>query len=139
MSKYLDNALGLNPMAQFDEQKSNLPAVIQTDNEQVEEDIEQVRENLTNAIDLSQTAVQDMLSIAQQSQHPKAYEVLNSMIKTYADISMGLVDLQAKKAKLVAKKPEAEGQTINNNLFVGSTAELQQMLENMKSKDDAAD
>jgi hypothetical protein len=139
MSKYLDDALGLNRMAQFDDPKSNLPAVVtQTDNEQVEEDVEQVRDNLTNAIELSQTAVQDMLSIAQQSQHPKAYEVLNAMIKTYADISMGLVDLQAKKAKLVAKKPE-EGQTINNNLFVGSTAELQQMLENMKSKDDAAD
>jgi hypothetical protein len=139
MSKYLDAALGLNPMAQFDDHKSNLPAVVQTDSEQVEDDIEQVRDNLSNAIELSQTAVQDMLSIAQQSQHPKAYEVLNAMIKTYADISMGLVDLQAKKAKLVAKKPEGEGQTINNNLFVGSTAELQQMLENMKSKDDAAD
>lgn len=139
MSKYLDAALGLNPMAQFEE-KDNLPAVVpQTDSEQVEEDIEQVRENISNAIGLSQTAVQDMLSIAQQSQHPKAYEVLNAMIKTYADISMGLVDLQAKKAKLVARKPEGEAQTINNNLFVGSTAELQQMLENMKSKDDASD
>ena len=140
MSKYLDDALGLNRMAQFDDPKSNLPAVVsQTDSEQVEEDVEQVRGNLSDAISLSQTAVQDMLSIAQQSQHPKAYEVLNAMIKTYADISMGLVDLQAKKAKLVAKKPEGEGQTVNNNLFVGSTAELQQMLENMKSKDDAAD
>jgi hypothetical protein len=139
MSKYLDAALGLNPMAQFDDHKSNLPAVVQTDGEQVEEDIEQARGNLSDAISLSQTAVQDMLSIAQQSQHPKAYEVLNAMIKTYADISMGLVDLQAKKAKLVAKKPEGEGQIVNNNLFVGSTAELQQMLENMKSKDDAAD
>ena len=140
MSKYLDDALGLNRMAQFDDPKSNLPAVVtQTDSEQVEEDIEQVRGNLSDAISLSQTAVQDMLSIAQQSQHPKAYEVLNTMIKTYADISMGLVDLQAKKAKLVAKKPEEGNQTINNNLFVGSTAELQQMLENMKSKDDAAD
>jgi hypothetical protein len=135
MSKYLDNALGLNPMAQFDDKKDLVPAVVQTDNEQLEEDVEQARENLTNAIDLSQVAVQDMLTIAQQSQHPKAYEVLNSMIKTYADISMGLVDLQAKKAKLVAKKPEESGQTINNNLFVGSTAELQQMLENMKKKD----
>jgi len=135
MSKYLDNALGLNPMAQFDDYKSNVPAVVQTDSEQVEEDIEKVHENLNNAIDLSQTAVQDMLSIAQQSQHPKAYEVLNTMIKTYADISMGLVDLQAKKAKLVAKKPEESGQVINNNLFVGSTAELQQMLENMKKND----
>jgi hypothetical protein len=48
---------------------------------------------------------------------------------------MGLVDLQAKKAKLVAKKPDGEGQTINNTIMVGSTAELQQMLENMKNKD----
>jgi hypothetical protein len=132
MSKYLDAALGLNPMAQFDDHKSNLPAVVQTDSEQVEDDIEQVRDNLTNAIDLSQTAVQDMLSIAQQSQHPKAYEVLNSMIKTYADISMGLVDLQAKKAKLVAKKPEEGNQTINNTIMVGSTAELQQMLNSLR-------
>ena len=139
MSKYLDAALGLNAMAQFDDKKDLVPAVVQTDSEQVETDIDQARGNLTDAISLSQTAVQDMLSIAQQSQHPKAYEVLNAMIKTYADISMGLIDLQAKKAKLVAKKPEGEGQTINNNLFVGSTAELQQMLENMKSKDDAAD
>jgi hypothetical protein len=134
MTKYLDNALGLNPMVQFDDHQANVVTVVQTDNEQVDADIEKVHENLNNAIDLSQTAVQDMLSIAQQSQHPKAYEVLNAMIKTYADISMGLVDLQAKKAKLVAKKPEGEGQTINN-LFVGSTAELQQMLENMKNKD----
>jgi len=139
MSKYLDAALGLNAMAQFDDKKDLVPAVVQTDSEQVETDIDQARGNLTDAISLSQTAVQDMLSIAQQSQHPKAYEVLNAMIKTYADISMGLVDLQAKKAKLVAKKPEGEGQIVNNNLFVGSTAELQQMLENMKSKDDAAD
>jgi hypothetical protein len=58
MSKYLDNALGLNPMAQFDDYKSNVPAVVQTDNEQVEEDIEKVHTNLNNAIDLSQTAVQ---------------------------------------------------------------------------------
>jgi len=140
MSKYLDNALGLNPMAQFYDKKELVPTVIQTDSEQVEEDVNKVRDNLSDAIELSQTAVQDMLSIAQQSQHPKAYEVLNAMIKTYADISMGLVDLQAKKAKLVTKKPETEnGQTINNNLFVGSTAELQQMLENMKNKDNATE
>lgn len=134
MSKYLDNALGLNPLAQFNDSKDLVPIVPQTDSEQIEEDVGLARENLSNAIELSQTAVQDMLAIAQQSQHPKAYEVLNSMIKTFADLNMGLVDLQAKKTKLIAKKPEGDAQTINNNLFVGSTAELQQMLENMKNK-----
>lgn len=103
-----------------------------------ETDVEDARDNLQNAVELSQQAVQDMLNIAQQSQHPKAYEVLNSMIKTYADISMGMVDLQLKKQRLNGTSKnggqEEQGQTINN-LFVGSTAELQKMIEDMKNKE----
>jgi hypothetical protein len=135
MSRAIDDALGINPLTVIvdEEENINLPAVI--GEEQVEEDVAEARENLGNAIELSQQAVQDMLTIAQQSQHPKAYEVLNSMIKTYADVSMGLVDLQVKRQRLEGKKKQEEGQqTINNNLFVGSTADLQKMLEDMKSK-----
>lgn len=136
MSRIIDDALGINPLPMVVDEEpetENLPAVI--GEEQVEEDVQEARSNLTNAIELSQQAVQDMLNIAQQSQHPKAYEVLNSMIKTYADISMGLVDLQMKKQRLEGKKPAAsETQTVNNNLFVGSTAELQKMLEDMRNK-----
>lgn len=136
MSRAIDDALGINPLPVIvdEEENINLPAVIAE--EQVEEDVAEARQNLGNAIELSQQAVQDMLTIAQQSQHPKAYEVLNSMIKTYADVSMGLVDLQMKRQRLEGKKKQEEGQqTINNNLFVGSTAELQKMLEDMKNKD----
>lgn len=135
MSRAIDDALGINPLPVIvdEDENVNLPAVI--GEEQVEEDVAEARQNLGNAIELSQQAVQDMLTIAQQSQHPKAYEVLNSMIKTYADVSMGLVDLQMKRQRLEGKKKQEEGQqTINNNLFVGSTAELQKMLEDMKSK-----
>lgn len=135
MTRQIDDALGLNPLpAVIEDETENLPAVIK-DEEQVQEDVEEARENIKNAIALSQQAVQDMLSIAQQSQHPKAYEVLNSMIKTYGDLSMGLVDAQLKKQRLNGKKGGSEEtQTVNNNLFVGSTAELQQMLEDMKNK-----
>lgn len=136
MSRAIDDALGINPLPVIvdEDENVNLPAVI--GEEQVEEDVAEARQNLGNAIELSQQAVQDMLTIAQQSQHPKAYEVLNSMIKTYADVSMGLVDLQMKRQRLEGKKKQEEGQqTINNNLFVGSTAELQKMLDDMKSKD----
>lgn len=137
MTRQIDDALGLNPLPMVVEEQddTNLPAVIRE--EQVEEDVSSARDNLGNAIELSQQAVQDMLNIAQQSQHPKAYEVLNSMIKTYADISMGLVDLQMKRQRLEGKKAggtEQQNQTVNN-LFVGSTAELQKMLEDMKNKD----
>ena len=134
MSQQLDNALGLNtvPMI-YDDEKENLPAVV---SEQTDDDVDQARTGLYDALSLSQQAVQDMLAIAQQSQHPKAYEILNSSIKTMADISMGLADLQLKKQRLNkgVVQPASEG-GVTNNLFVGSTAELQQMIENMRNGD----
>ena len=133
MSKAIDDALGLNPLPVVIEDNSMVPVV--KDEDQVDEDVGTARTNLHDAVSVAQQAVQDMLNIAQQSQHPKAYEALNSLIKTYADISMGLADLQVKKQRLSGKKGgEAETQTVNNNLFVGSTAELQKMLEDMKNK-----
>lgn len=132
MTKQLDDALGLNsvPMI-YDDEKENLPAVV---SEQTDDDVDQARTGLYDALSLSQQAVQDMLAIAQQSQHPKAYEILNASIKTMADISMGLADLQLKKQRLNKGVQQAPSEgNITNNLFVGSTAELQQMIENMKN------
>jgi hypothetical protein len=133
MSKAIDDALGLNPLPVIVEEDNSIVPVVK-DERQVEEDVDTARDNLHDAVSVAQVAVQDMLNIAQQSQHPKAYEALNSLIKTYADISMGLADLQVKKQRLQGKKVPEEAQTVNNNLFVGSTAELQKMLEDMKSK-----
>lgn len=132
MTKQLDDALGLNSVPViYDEEKETLPAVI---GEEVDDDVDQARTGLYDALSLSQQAVQDMLAIAQQSQHPKAYEILNSSIKNMADISMSLADLQLKKQRLNKNtvQPQSEG-GVTNNLFVGSTAELQQMLEDIKN------
>lgn len=130
----IDDALGLNPLTKYDEPTTNLPAVIEP--KQVEDDLDFARENLYDAVVKSQAAVEDMIQIAQQSQHPKAYEVLNSLIKTFADVSSGIADLQLKKQRLQGKQQTEEpGKVVNNNLFVGSTAELQKMLEDLKSKD----
>jgi hypothetical protein len=132
MTKQLDDALGLSSVpAIYDDEKENLPAVV---SEQADDDVDAARTGLYDALSLSQQAVQDMLAIAQQSQHPKAYEILNSSIKTMADISMGLAELQLKKQRLNkgSGQPTGDG-NVTNNLFVGSTAELQQMLEDMKN------
>lgn len=131
MTKQLDDALGLNSVPAVYEENENLPAVV---SEQADGDVDAAREGLYDALSLSQQAVQDMLTIAQQSQHPKAYEILNSTIKTMADISMGLADLQLKKQRLNkgVQQPAGEG-SVTNNLFVGSTAELQKMLEDIKN------
>ena len=132
MSDALNKALDLVP---YDEKKE-IAKVEQT--EQVANEIEYARENLYSAVEASQQVVQDMITIAQQSQHPKAYEVLNSAIKTLSDVSMNIAELQMKKQRLIKTEGQSsseEGQIINNNLFVGSTAELQQMLEKMKNGD----
>lgn len=132
MSDDIDNALGLTPLTVYkQEEQSNLPAVV---DQQKDDDLDFARENLYDAVVKSQAAVEDMIAIAQQSQHPKAYEVLNSLIKTFADVSTGIADLQLKKQRL--QGTQEKDKTVNNNLFVGSTAELQKMLQDLKSDDE---
>jgi len=129
----IDDALGLNPIVPYGD-TVQYPA--KRDDSQQENDLDFARENLYDAVVKSQAAVEDMIAIAQQSQHPKAYEVLNSLIKTFADVSSGIADLQLKKQRLNGKAPAEDGsKVVNNNLFVGSTAELQKMLENLKNGD----
>jgi len=128
----IDKALGLTPLTVYkEEEQANVPAVI---DQQKDDDLGFARENLYDAVVKSQAAVEDMIAIAQQSQHPKAYEVLNSLIKTFADVSTGIVDLQLKKQRL--QGTQEKDKTVNNNLFVGSTAELQKMLQDLKSDDE---
>jgi hypothetical protein len=134
--KKIDKALNLNPlpMTMSDKQFISDERLETTTVDQSVTDLTYVRENLYEAITKSQAAVDEMLSIAQQSQHPKSYEVLNNIIKTYADISMNLAELHLKKQKLISPVQE-ESKVVNNNLFVGSTADFQLMIEKMKNND----
>ena len=133
MTEKIDQLLNLedNIPVVYEGESKNLIKL--EDAEQVKDDLESAREGLIEAMAKSKSAVEDMVSIAQQSQHPKAYEVLNSAIKTLADVAMDLAELQLKKQKLTgtAKEPPS---TVNNNMFVGSTAELQKILEDMRAQ-----
>jgi hypothetical protein len=136
MSRKLEKTLGLNPLPMIIVEDEDPEDIISQD-QKIEEDVDDARSNLHDAVSIAQQAIQDMLNIAQQSQHPKAYETLNGLLKTYSDISMNMADLHIKKQRLDQKKPgdSDDHQTItNNNVFVGSTAELQQMIEDMKNK-----
>jgi len=133
MSKKLENTLGLSPLPMLANEKDYLPEVAK--DQQADHDVEQVRDNLYNAVDTAKQALEDMILIAQQSQHPKAYETVNSLLKTYADISMGIADLHMKKQRISGKqKTEEAGPNVTNNLFVGSTAELAKMIEDLRNK-----
>ena len=107
--------------------------------ETIESDFTYAREQIYNVLVKSQEAVEDMVDIARSSQHPKSYEVLNGMLKTLADVATNLVDLQKKQQEIIkmsGNQPSDQAQTINNNLFVGSTSELQKMIGQMRGQPD---
>lgn len=120
----------------------NKKSIIES-NEPIKDDFEYARNNLYNVIDKATNSLQQMIDIAYQSQHPAAYEVLNNMFKNISQLNKDLVDLQKKKNDLLktssANAPaEQSKQITNNNLFVGSTDDLNKMIEDrMKTVNDS--
>jgi len=126
--KHLDDVLNVEPaksteLVPFQKQDS-------TGDAQVQDDFQFARENLMDVISKGQAALFDLMDVAKQSQHPRAYEVLSTLMNTMVGASKDLLDLQAKKKKLLENEPDASPQQVTNNLFVGSTAELQKYLKN---------
>lgn len=132
--KELDKILDIKPANQvtIEDPSNKLPAV--TDQEQTENDLEYARDNLYDVAEKGKDALYDLIDIARQSQHPKAYEALNQVLKTLIDVNTNIVELQIKKQKLEKVKSNDVTQQITNNLFVGSTADLQQMLASMNNQ-----
>ena len=95
----------------------------------IEKDYEYTRGNLYSIIEKGQEAINGILEVAQDSDMPRAYEVAGQLIKSVSDATDKLMDLQ-KKLKDVEEEKQSKGpSTVNNALFVGSTAELQKLLK----------
>jgi len=103
--------------------------------EDIRKDYEYTRGNLYSIIEKGQEAINGILELAQESEMPRAYEVAGQLIKSVSDATDKLMDLQ-KKLKDVNKEEELKGPTtVNNALFVGSTADLQKMLKQASKVD----
>ena len=97
----------------------------------ITKDYDYTRGNLYSIIEKGQEAINGILELAQESEMPRAYEVAGQLIKNVADATDKLMDLQ-KKLKDVEEDKQVRGpSTVNNALFVGSTADLQKMLKDM--------
>jgi len=95
----------------------------------IKKDYEYTRGNLYSIIEKGQEAIDGILELAQESEMPRAYEVAGQLIKNVADATDKLLTLQ-QKLKDVSEDREVKGPTtVNNALFVGSTAELQKLLK----------
>jgi len=98
--------------------------------DEVETDAALARKNIKSLLDKGSNAIDNLLLVAQESEHPRAYEVAANFIKTLADLNKDLLDVQKKKSDL---RPQVATQSINveKAVFVGSTAELlKQIREN---------
>jgi hypothetical protein len=101
----------------------------------IKKDYEYTRGNLYSIIEKGQEALNGVLELAQESEMPRAYEVAGQLIKNIADATDKLLDLQ-KKLKDVEEEKQVKGpSTVNNALFVGSTADLAKMLKDGLKED----
>jgi hypothetical protein len=105
-----------------------------TQDEYIENDFDHVRGNIKELLSTGRSALYDMIEVAKQSEHPRAYEVVGTLMKQVADMNQQLLDVHAQKQKLSGtgkKKEEPASQVTNNAIFVGSTNDLATMIHNM--------
>ena len=125
----LNEVLGIANEVSIEEVKKTLPATVPEDKDP-DIDFETGRKNLYNLIDKGNEAIDGILDLAKEGEHPRAYEVAGQLIKNVADTADKLMDLQ-KKLKDVNKEEKGSTPTsvTNNAVFLGSTAELQKFLK----------
>ena len=131
----IDKALGVfDPVETAIKQNSVIvpKKVPQSNDNDIDNDYKYQRENFYNLIERGQDAIDGILDIAKESDHPRTYEVAGNLIKQVAEVTEKLGDLQEKMRKL-KEVPNTAPKNVTNALFVGSTAELQKML---KGKED---
>ena len=135
--KKLDDAFNISETEVVETEKVGITPEQKPDRitkDDITRDYEYTRGNLYSIIEKGQEAIDGILELAQESDMPRAYEVAGQLIKSVSDATDKLMDLQ-KKLKDVNEEKETKGPTtVNNSLFVGSTAELQKFLKQNDSK-----
>jgi|TARA_R110000803_G_scaffold125103_1_gene192798 hypothetical protein len=138
MKDAIGDSLGLQPLDEVIESKAVVtreePAKMKS-NEKLDKDYDYARTNFYNVIESGTEALEQMLDVAKASEHPRAYEVVATIMKTLIDSNKELVAMSSKKAEDDNDGPVEDKAVTNNNLFVGSTAELQQVLKDMRNAD----
>ena len=123
MNDPISDALNLTPIQEMLPAEKKKPVAVTTD-------FEYARGNMLNILEKGNEALDGILDVAQQSQHPRAFEVVAGLIKTLSDTNKDLLELQKRQKDIIKRDEEESGpKTINNNLFVGSTTELQKLIK----------
>ena len=130
-TEILDNVLGVTDVIGTTTREVTIPRPVlvpKTDEQDVDNDYKYQRENFYQLVERGQDAIEGILDLAKEGEHPRAYEVAGNLIKQIADVTEKLGDLQIKMKK-TKEVPNQAPKNVTNALFVGSTAELQKMLK----------
>ena len=109
--------------------KKPKPIIVSDKSEDREKDYTYARAQLYDIVEKMQESLSDALEVAQQSEHPRAYEVVFNGAKNAAEVVEKIGDLHKKMDELEKEKPQQQVSQVQNNMFVGSTAELMKMLK----------
>ena len=115
--------LNLTPV----DNKTEVVKVEPADDQKLENDFQYARENLYNIIERGTDALNGIVDLANQSQHPRSFEVVADLVRTLSGANKDLLDIQKKMRDLDPDKHKP--QKVENNLFIGSTKELTDLLE----------
>ena len=128
----IDEALGIIDPVKKEMSMATHKTIIPRPTENLEDldaDYKYQRENFYNLIERGTDAIDGILEIAKESDHPRTYEVAGNLIKQVAEVAEKLGDLQ-EKMKRLKEVPNTAPKNVTNALYVGSTAELQRILQN---------
>ena len=109
------------------EHSNTLPAILNVDAQENLNDIELARNNIENIISLGDEAVREMVEIAKQSESPRAFEVVSTLMKTLLEANKDFVEISTKKR--YAKEEQAPQTQVTNNNLIVSTADLLKMIK----------
>ena len=129
----IDEALNIE--SSIVESKPMKPVPPKVEKDDIKKDYEYTRANLYSLIEKGQEAINGIMELAGESASPRAYEVAGQLIKSVSDATDKLMDLQKKLKDVNAEEKEKGPSTVNNALFVGSTAELAKMLKSGLKED----
>lgn len=134
-TEILDEVLGITDVVESATSvvtpTTTIPKTENKSNDDVDNDYKYQRDNLYTLIERGQDAIEGALHIAQESEHPRAYEVAGNLIKNVADVTDKLMILQ-EKIKKVKEESHSGPRSVTNALYIGSTAELQKLLKDKK-------
>jgi hypothetical protein len=132
VNENLSEIFDVEPIEEFqlEPPKKSITVIEQSTTNVVDTDTEFARNNIRGLIEKGNQAIDDLLLVANQSEHPRAYEVAAGLIKNLADLNKDLLEIQKRKRDLQPKEEQNKSVNIDKAVFVGSTAELIKLVRN---------